>query len=45
MNTIGSVLSEKLRKPKVFNPNSGVIEEATPKMYVEDVYAKPVSNV
>lgn len=36
-----TVLYEKLRKPKVFDPNSGVIEEATPETYVEDTYIIP----
>jgi type I restriction enzyme R subunit len=28
--------------PKIYDPKSGVIEEATPEMYVEDIYSKPV---
>ena len=40
MDTVGSVLYERLKKRKVFVPESGVVEEATPEMYVEDVYAK-----
>ena len=42
MDTVGSVLYERLRNPKIYDPNSGVIEEATPEMYVEDIYAKPL---
>ncbi|MCR5475594.1 MAG: DEAD/DEAH box helicase family protein [Lachnospiraceae bacterium] len=42
MDSIGSVLYERLRKPKIFDPNSGVIEEATPETYVEDIYVKPI---
>lgn len=40
MDTIGSVLYERLKKRKIFVPESGVVEEATPEMYVEDVFAK-----
>ncbi len=40
MDTVGSVLYERLKKRKIFVPESGVVEEATPEMYVEDVYAK-----
>ena len=40
MDTIGSVLYERLRRKVIFDPNSGVVEEATPETYVEDVYAK-----
>ncbi len=43
MDTVGAVLYERLRQPKIFDPVSGVIEEATPETYVEDVYAKPVN--
>ena len=39
MDTVGSVLYERLKKRKIFDPNSGVVEEATPEEYVEDVYA------
>ena len=39
MDTVGSVLYERLKKRKIFVPESGVVEEATPEMYVEDVYA------
>ncbi len=42
MDTVGSVLYERLRSPKIYDPNSGVIEEATPETYVEDVYAKNI---
>ncbi len=38
MDTIGSVLYEKLRRKVVYDPESGVIEEATPDTYVEDTY-------
>lgn len=40
MDTVGSVLYERLRKKIIVDPNSGVIEEATPETYVEDAYAK-----
>lgn len=40
MDTVGSVLYERLKKRKIFVPESGVVEEATPDTYVEDVYAK-----
>lgn len=40
MDTVGSVLYERLRKKFIFDPKSGVVEEATPETYVEDVYAK-----
>ena len=40
MDTIGSVLYERLRKKVIFDPKSGVVEEATPETYVEDIYAK-----
>ena len=40
MDTIGSVLYERLRRKVIFDPKSGVVEEATPETYVEDVYAK-----
>ena len=39
MDTIGSVLYERLKKRKIVDTSSGVIEEATPETYVEDVYA------
>ena len=26
----------------IFDPNTGVVEEATPETYIEDVYVKPV---
>ncbi len=42
MDTIGSVLYEKLRRKVVYDPESGVIEEATPEEYVEDTYIKPL---
>ena len=41
MDTVGAVLYERLRKRKILDPDSGVIEEATPDTYVEDAYAKP----
>ena len=40
MDTIGSVLYERLRRKVIFDPKSGVVEEATPETYVEDIYAK-----
>ena len=40
MDTVGSVLYERLKKRKIFVPESGVVEEATPEIHVEDVYAK-----
>lgn len=42
MDTVGSVLYERLRKRVIFDPKSGVVEEATPETYVEDVYAKRI---
>ena len=42
MDSIGPLLYERLRKPKIYDPNSGIIEEATPETYVEDIYSKPV---
>lgn len=42
MDTIGSVLYERLRKKKIYDPKSGVMYEATPETYVEDVYARPI---
>ena len=38
METVGSVLYERLKKKYVFDPKSGVVEEATPETYVEDTY-------
>ena len=38
METVGSVLYERLKKKLIFDPKSGVVEEATPEMYVEDTY-------
>ena len=40
MDMVGSVLYERLRKKVIYDPKSGVIEEATPDTYVEDIYAK-----
>lgn len=40
METIGSVLYERLKKKRVYDPKTGVVDEATPDTYVEDVYAK-----
>lgn len=42
MDTVGSVLYERLRRRVIFDPNSGVVEEATPETYVEEAYAKPI---
>lgn len=42
MDTLGPVIYERLRRKKVYDPKSGVIEEATPETYVEDTYVKPV---
>ena len=42
MDTVGAVLYERLRKKKVFDADSGVVEEATPETYVEDAYAEPI---
>lgn len=39
MDTVGIVLYERLKKKLIYDPKSGVLEEATPEMYVEDVYA------
>ena len=44
MDTVGAVLYERLRKRKILDPDSGVIEEATPDTYVEDAYAKPADS-
>ena len=41
MDTVGAVLYERLRKKKIFDADSGVVQEATPETYVEDVYAEP----
>lgn len=38
METVGSVLYERLKKKYIFDPKSGVIEEATLETYVEDTY-------
>lgn len=38
METVGSVLYERLKKKYIFDPKSGVIGEATPETYVEDTY-------
>ena len=38
METVGSVLYERLKKEYIFDPKSGVAEEATPETYVEDTY-------
>ena len=38
IETVGSVLYERLKKKYIFDPKSGVIEEATPETYVEDTY-------
>ena len=40
MDTIGSVLYERLKHNVIFDPYSGVSEEATPETYVEDIYAR-----
>ena len=42
MDTVGSVLYERLKKSFIYDPKSGVIDEVTPETYVEDIYAKPV---
>ena len=44
MDTVGSVLYERLRKKKIFDPDSGVVDEATPETFVEDVYATPIDD-
>lgn len=38
METVGSVLYERLKKKLIFDPKSGVVEEATPETYVEETY-------
>ena len=38
MDTLGPIFYECLRRKKVYDPTFGVIEEATPETYVEDVY-------
>ena len=40
METVGSVLYERLKRKYTFDSKSGVIEEATPETYVEDTYLK-----
>ena len=40
MDTVGSVLYERLKKSFIYDPKSGVIDEATPETYVEDIFAK-----
>jgi len=42
MDTVGSVLYERLKKSFIYDPKSGVIDEATPETYVEDIYAKTI---
>ena len=42
MDTVGTVLYERLKKSFIYDPKSNVLEEATPETYVEDVYLKPV---
>ena len=44
MDTVGAVLYERLRKRKIFNVDSGVIEEATPETHVEDVFIEPINR-
>lgn len=44
MDTIGSVLYERLRRKKIYDPKSGVLEEATSETYIEDVYASPIKE-
>ena len=38
VETVGSVLYERLKKKYIFDSKSGVIGEATPETYVEDTY-------
>lgn len=40
MDTVGAVLYERLKKQFIYDPKSGVIDEATPETYVEDTYVK-----
>ena len=40
MNTVGALLYERLKKQFIYDPKSGVIDEATPETYVEDTYVK-----
>lgn len=35
---IWAIADERLKKKYIFDPKSGVIEEATPETYVEDTY-------
>ena len=42
MDTVGSVLYERLKKSFIYDPKSGVIDEATPETYLEDIYAKTI---
>ena len=44
MDLLGSILYERLRRGKVYDQNSGVVEEATPETYVEDIYVTPIDN-
>ena len=44
MDTVGAVLYERLRKRKIFDPDSGVVDEATPETYVEDAYSEPIKS-
>ena len=37
MDMLGSILYERLRRGRIYDPDSGVAEEATPETYVEDV--------
>ncbi|MCR5837145.1 MAG: DEAD/DEAH box helicase family protein [Lachnospiraceae bacterium] len=40
IETLGPLIYERLRKRKIFDPESGVVEEATPETYVEDIYLR-----
>lgn len=40
MDTVGAVLYERLKKQFIYDPKSGVIDEATPETYVEDTYLR-----
>jgi len=40
MVSLGSIVYERLKNGKILDHESGVVDEATPDMYVEDTYVK-----
>lgn len=42
METVGSVLYERLKKKLIVDSKSDVVEKATPETYVEDTYVTKV---